>query len=125
MKQGSSKEEIEKVPFDSENEEEQSEAPIGTLPKKVTETELVVGLEPEKIQQIVDRVTSNITGTLETLVVSDRVLSAERNSNEWKKLCHLMMNNPEVINNRMLLSSSPTEMMKRIGPDFTDLPKVS
>ena len=82
-------------------------------------------LEPINIKEIVDRVTSNITGTLQTLVVSDRVLAAERNSSEWKKLCHLMVNNPEIINDRMLMTDTPAHAIKHFGPNFNEVSKVN
>ena len=125
LNQGSmSKKSGAKGPFDSDDETEVST--VGSLPNKTsekvsTETEL----EAVNIQEIVDRVTSNITGTLQTLIVSDRVLAAERNSSEWKDLCHLMASNPEIINKRMLVAGNPTTAMKFFGPDFSDLSKVN
>ena len=121
IKQGSSKTKTVEAPFQSEDDEP---AEVAKVDESSTKTENNCLLEPAKIKEIVDQVTSNITGTLQTLVVSDRVLAAERNSSEWKKLCHLMVNNPEIINNRMLLTDTPAHAIKHFGPDFSELNKV-
>ena len=76
------------------------------------------------IKEIVDRVTNNITGTLQTLIVSDRLVAAENNANDWKKLCKLMANNPEIINKKMMLSDTPGQAFKKLGADLTDINKV-
>lgn len=123
LQQGSSKSAQNVIQFESETEE--VDVPVDKVSKKSKSKSMEeVKLEPSKIKEIVDRVTSNITGTLQTLVVSDRVLAAERNSNEWKRLCHLMVNNPEIINDRMLMTDSPTKALKHFGPDFADPAKV-
>ena len=112
------------IPFETVDDE--VEVKVDKVSKKQkTLVEEEVQLEPSKIKEIVDRVTSNITGTLQTLVVSDRVLAAERNSNEWKKLCHLMVNNPEIINDRMLMTDTPAHALKHFGPNFNDPSKVN
>ena len=76
------------------------------------------------VQDIVDQVTNNITTTLQTLIVSDRVLAAEKNSQDWKHLCQLMANNPELINKRMGSAKSAEDAVRQIGADLTDISKV-
>ena len=121
IKQGSSKAGLEAAAFESD--EEVVQVPNETENADSTnENECL--LHPTKIKEIVDQVTTNITGTLQTLIVSDRVVAAERNSDDWKQLCQLMANNPEIINNRMAISSSPSQALRQIGPDFTNLSKV-
>ena len=102
-----------------------NEAPdVDLEDKNCAEVSPEVTIGEHNIKEIIDRVTSNITGTLQTLIVSDRVVAAEQNTNDWKRLCQLMANNPEIINNKMLLNDNPSNALRQIGPDFTNITKV-
>ena len=129
VNQGStSKSKVNKGPFESDDDAEVDTVDKMSkkmLKKETKKTSAQSELESANIQEVVDRVTSNITSTLQTLIVSDRVLAAERNSAEWKDLCHLMANNPECINKRMLVNGNPASALKFFGPDFSDLTKVN
>ena len=121
---------MEATSFDSDEElkvvtDEEKEASGPSEKSQEDSKEKSLLLQPAKIKEIVDQVTTNITGTLQTLIVSDRVVAAERNSNDWKRLCQLMANNPEIINSRMSMTESPATAFRQIGPDFTNLQKVN
>ena len=121
IKQGSSTTGLEAESFESDDDTNPAPEEIENVG---SESEKDFLLHPTKIKEIIDQVTANITGTLQTLVVSDRVVAAERNSDDWKQLCQLMANNPEIINNRMAIAGSPTQALRQIGPDFSNLSKV-
>ena len=110
-------------PFPSDEEVESDVSP--TMVTEASENSSTVVTDTISVQDIVDKVTTNITTTLQTLIVSDRVLAAEKNSQDWKHLCQLMANNPELINKRMGTANSADEAVRQIGADLTNLSKVS
>ena len=123
INKGKEKEAEPPSPFESDDE---PPTPIARSPVAVESGETEESsLNSITINNIVDRVTNNITGTLQTLIVSDRVAAAERNSDDWKRLCQLMANNPEIINTKMMISNSPNEAFRQIGADLTNLNKAS
>ena len=122
IKQGTAKTKLNRENFDSEEEKEE-DAPSSSAVENQSESENCL-LDSAKIKEVVDRVTSNITSTLQTLIVSDRVMAAERNSNDWKQLCQLMANNPEIINDKMMATGNPVTAFRQIGPDFSNVHKV-
>ena len=124
INQGNKKQDSPPSPFESEDEEQVTTPTTSNVMLK-TSVAQNESLDTATIKNIVDRVTNNITETLQTLIVSDRVVAAERNTQDWKRLCTLMANNPELINSRMLATESPVDAMRQVGADLTDLSKVS
>ena len=97
---------------------------MNNVPNK--ENELTVPeFSDEVMDKLVQKLTKNVAGTMQALLVTDRITAAEQSSADWRNMCHLMANNPELINNSMLTKRTPNEMVRAVGPDFDDLSKVN
>lgn len=75
----------------------------------------------EAIGQIVETVVNKLSTTLQSLVVTDRVLEARKTADEWKDVCRIMANNPELIQ-KMGFSKNeqPQKVFKRLNMDISD-----
>ena len=73
-----------------------------------------------------EQVVSKLSPTLQSLVVSDRVVEARKSADEWKDICKLMAANPEVINERLSLNESTgPRVFRRMNADLSDPTVVS
>ena len=80
----------------------------------------------EAIDQIVETVVNKLSSTLQSLVVTDRVLEARKTADEWKDVCRIMANNPDLIH-KMGFSKGdqPQKVFKRLNLDISDPSTVS
>ena len=113
--------------FASDGENEELEEPgtlcIANIPNEEENKQNVI--DEDMMSLMVAKITKNVAGTIQALLVTDRVTAAEQSSADWRNLCHLMANNPEIINSKMVQNNEPREALKMMGPDFDDLQKVN
>ena len=74
----------------------------------------------EAMQDMVEKVVNKLTPTLQSLIVSERVLEAQKAAEDWKAICNLMASNPEVINEKLSIRNGPTQVFRRLNADLSD-----
>ena len=79
----------------------------------------------DSMEKIVSSVVDKLSTTLQSLCVSDRVVAAQRMADDWKGICKLMIANPEIINEKLSVSSGPNTLLKQIGVDMSDPSKIT
>ena len=74
----------------------------------------------EAMTGIVNEVVNKITPTLQGLIVSDRVIEAQKTAEDWKTMCNLMASSPDIINEKLSLNNGPTKVFRRLNLDMSD-----
>ena len=98
----------------SDREVERSQGPV-----------LKSDMDQIAMDQIISSVVDKLSTTLQSLCVSDRVVQAQQTAKAWQDVCHLMVANPEVINEKLSVNRNPNTVFKRIGVDMSDPSKTT